>query len=354
MAGRSFIRWLAAGLLVLGGLVAAATYFRAYLVDVAATAIAQYSNVPVRSFEVADIRLDGLTLANIALGDENGPTVREVEISWSAQSLSAGRVERILVREPRIAMTFAEGRFSVNGLAMANGGGAGPARFGRLEFIDGDFSLTTPWGPAMARGGAQILSGPNGYAPARIDLALAKMEFAGGDLSLDDIAFDPTKPLDTRLKVEAVDLGAILTLIDVQGLSGTGSISGTIPIRIDETGVSIVDGTLTAGGSGVLRYLGDALPRDIPNVSAEAGDAIALAREALADFHYTSLKFELDRDASGAGRLTARVEGANPRVLDNHPFVLNIGLEANFDTLAEILLDGYAIAGQLLRNASER
>ena len=43
-----------------------------------------------------------------------------------------------------------------------------------------------------------------------------------------------------------------------------------------------------------------------------------------------------------------------PRVLDNHPFVLNIGLEANFDTLAEILLDGYAIAGQLLRNASER
>jgi hypothetical protein len=33
---------------------------------------------------------------------------------------------------------------------------------------------------------------------------------------------------------------------------------------------------------------------------------------------------------------------------------LNIGLEADFDTLAEILLDGYATAGQLLRNASQR
>ena len=68
MAGRSYIRWVSTGLLSVVLLSAIGLYFRAYLVDVAATAIAQRSNVPIRSFEVADVGLNKLTLANIALG----------------------------------------------------------------------------------------------------------------------------------------------------------------------------------------------------------------------------------------------------------------------------------------------
>jgi hypothetical protein len=354
MAGRSFIRWLAIGFFSLALIVGAVLLFREYLVDVAATAIAQHSDVPVRSFEVRRVHAGGLTLENIALGDDAGPTARAVEISWTAASLSQGRVQNVIVRDPRIAMTYSEGRFTVDGLDMTTAGEPGRALFDRLDIRSADISISTPWGPAEAHGDAQILSGPDGYAPARIDLAHAKMDFAGGTLSLDDIAFAPTEPLDAALQVDRVDLQALLALIDVQGLSGSGSISGTIPIHLDNTGVSVDGGALAAIGPGLLSYVGDALPRDIPNLDDQAGDAVALARDALADFHYTSLKFELDRNASGDGHLTARIEGANPRVLDNHPFILNIGLEANFDTLAEILLDGYATAGQLLRNASER
>ncbi|MCD6073835.1 MAG: dicarboxylate transport [Rhodospirillales bacterium] len=354
MAGRSLIRWLTIGFAGLALILGAALYLREYLVDIAATAIAQHSNVPVRSFEVRRVHAGGLTLENIALGDDHGPTARAVEISWTAATLSQGRVHHVVVREPRISMTYSEGRFSVDGLEMAAAGGPGSAPFTRLDIVSAQIAIATPWGPAEAQGGAQIVPGPEGYAPARIDLARAKMDFAGGTLSLADIDFEPTKPLDAVLKVDHVDLQALLALIDVQGLNGSGSISGTIPIHLDNTGVSIERGALAATGSGLLSYLGDALPRDIPNLDDRAGDVVALARDALADFHYTSLKFELDRDASGEGHLTARIEGANPRVLDNHPFILNIGLEANFDTLAEILLDGYATAGQLLRNASER
>ena len=354
MAGRSHIRWLAIGFASLVLIAGAILYLREYLVDVAATAIAQRSDVPVRSFEVTRVHSGGLTLADIALGDEKGPSARAVEISWTAKTLSEGRVDRVVVRDPKIAMTYAEGRFSVDGLVMGETGGPGPAPFARLDIENAIITLSTPWGPAEARGDAQILSGPDGYAPARIDLARAGMEFAGGKLSLADIAFKPTEPLNAVLKVDHVDLQALLALIDVQGLNGSGSISGSIPVHLDNTGVSIDGGALAAAGPGLLSYIGDALPRDIPNLDGQAGDSVALARDALADFHYTSLTFKLDRAASGEGHLTARVEGANPRVLDNHPFILNIGLEANFDTLAEILLDGYATAGQLLRNASDR
>ncbi len=354
MAGRSLIRWLAIGFLSLAVVAEAVFLLREYLVDVAATAMAQHSNVPVRSFEVTRVHAGGLTLANIALGYANGPSARAVEITWSSKSLSEGRVEHVVVREPRIAMTYSEDRFSVDGLTMATAGGTGPAPFDRLDFESAAIRLTTPWGPAEAHGDARIVSGAEGFAPARIDLKDAKLNFAGGTLSLADIAFEPTKPMDAKLKVNGVDLQALLGLIDVEGLNGSGSISGTIPVHLDNTGVSITHGALAAAEPGLLSYLGDALPRDIPNLDHSTGDAVALARDALADFHYTSLKFELDRAASGDGHLIARIEGSNPRVLDNHPFILNIALEANFDTLAEILLDGYATAGQLLRNASER
>lgn len=354
MAGRSYIRWVSTGLLSVVLLSAIGLYFRAYLVDVAATAIAQRSNVPIRSFEVADVGLNKLTLANIALGDGNGPTARKVEILWTGKTLASGQVRHVIVHAPKIAMTYADGRFSVDGLTMDLTGPAGPPRFERLDMIDAEIAMTTPWGAAAARGDGRIVSGPEGFAPARVDLAAAQMDFAGGILALDKLAFEPTKPLDTALKVDHVDLQALLALIDVSGLSGTGAISGSIPIHLDDTGVSIAEGRLAATAPGVVRYVGDALPKELANVDERTGHAIGLARDALADFHYTILKFELERAATGEGGLIAHIEGANPRVLDNQPFVLNISLEADFDTLAEILLDGYATAGQLLRNASQR
>ena len=274
MAGRSLIRWLAIGFLSLAVIAEAVFLLREYLVDVAATAIAQHSNVPVRSFEVTRVHAGGLTIENIALGDANGPTARSVEISWTSKSLSAGRVENVVVREPRISMTYSEDRFSVDGLAMATAGGAGPAPFARLDIVSAAIAVTTPWGPAEAHGDARIVSGPEGFAPARIDLKDGKLDFAGGTLSLTGIAFDPTKPLDANLKVDGVDLQALLALIDVDGLNGSGSISGAIPVHLDNTGVSIAGGALIAAGPGLLSYLGDALPRDIPNLDQSTGDAV--------------------------------------------------------------------------------
>ena len=45
------------------------------------------------------------------------------------------------------------------------------------------------------------------------------------------------------------------------------------------------------------------------------------------------------------------LQGANPQVLDNHPFVFNIRLDANFDKLAAILFEGYAAADDLIRRS---
>ena len=115
----------------------------------------------------------------------------------------------------------------------------------------------------------------------------------------------------------------------------------------DASGAALKSGQLVGTVSGVMRYAGTGLPEPAPD--APATDPIRLMRAALADFHYTGLTLTLERAASGEGSLLVHLKGANPQVLDNHPFVFNIRLDANFDKIAAILLDGYAAAEDLIR-----
>jgi hypothetical protein len=181
----------------------------------------------------------------------------------------------------------------------------------------------------------------------RLLVNAATLGFAGGTLGVADVALAPGKAVDTELTVRAVDLGAVLALLDIDGLSGSGTIEGAIPFRVDASGAALKSGQLVGTVPGVMRYAGTGLPEPAPD--APATDPIRLMRAALADFHYTGLTLTLERAASGEGSLLVHLKGANPQVLDNHPFVFNIRLDANFDKIAAILLDGYAAAEDLIR-----
>jgi hypothetical protein len=188
----------------------------------------------------------------------------------------------------------------------------------------------------------------------RIDLQEATLQLAGGSLSLSGTNLRSGRPFETALTVQGVDLGAILTLIGIDGLSGSGTIDGRIPIGVDSKGVTIIAGRLKARGPGVVRYTGAGLPAAVSTPAGATTDTVTLLRQALADFHYTSLSLGLDRAASGEGSLLIGLKGANPAVLNGYPFALNIRVDANFDRLAAIFNDGYKAAGDLLRRSAQR
>ncbi len=181
----------------------------------------------------------------------------------------------------------------------------------------------------------------------RLLINAATLGFAGGALGLADVALASGKPVDTALTIRGVDLGALLALLDIDGLSGSGTIEGSVPIRVDPSGAALKSGKLAGTVPGVMRYTGTGLPEPAPD--APATDPIRLMRAALADFHYTGLSLTLERAASGEGSVLVNLQGANPQVLDNHPFVFNIRLDANFDKIAAILFEGYAAADDLIR-----
>ncbi|HJS31088.1 MAG TPA: YdbH domain-containing protein, partial [Alphaproteobacteria bacterium] len=231
---------------------------------------------------------------------------------------------------------------------------------GRLTF-DSLVPLRTP-APQRLRASVQIASLPPGpfdllfslSAGNRLRINEASYAIAGGTLVLAGAAIESGRPFDAALEIRAVDLGALLRLIGVDGLSGSGALDGRIPVHVAANGVAIHDGRLAAKGRGIVRYSGAGLQGAIAATDAAAGDTLKLLQDALADFHYTELTMTLDRSATGDGSLLVHLKGANPAVLDGHPFNLNIRLETNFDRLATIFIDGYAAATELLKGAAGR
>jgi len=181
----------------------------------------------------------------------------------------------------------------------------------------------------------------------KLEIERASLAFAGGSLGLSKLDLQRGRPVETALEIHAVELGSLLDLIGVTGLSGSGKLSGRIPIEIDGSGVTIKDGALAAESGGIVRYTGAALP--------ETGTAaLELVRKALADFHYTALLMRLNRSLGGDGSLLIELKGANPAVLDGQEFDVNVRLETNFDRLVTVLQQGYAAAGALVEGAARQ
>lgn len=183
----------------------------------------------------------------------------------------------------------------------------------------------------------------------RLQVERLEAGFAGGRLAATPFAISAAAPLSvaTTLALADVDLAEVFKLIDIDGLAGTGKIAGQIPLRWADGRLAVTGGALATAGPGRLSLSRDNLPAAL----AEAGEEVALAVTALADFHYESLSLALDKSADGRGTVLISIRGANPQVMDGHPFVFNIKVESDFDRLTELALRSMTATQDLLRRA---
>jgi hypothetical protein len=183
-----------------------------------------------------------------------------------------------------------------------------------------------------------------------LKLETASLEVAGGTITLEPFSLAPTAlTFDTALDVAGVDLAEITKLLQIDGLSGSGRLSGRVPLAIDRGSVTIAQGRLAAEIPGVLRYA----PKNPPTEIAAAGQSVALVLQALSDFHYDALTLELEKAAQGQGTLLLHLDGRNPAVMNGQAFRFNIRVESNFDRLAELALVNLQSVQKLLRQATQ-
>ncbi|WOF74902.1 YdbH domain-containing protein [Parvibaculaceae bacterium PLY_AMNH_Bact1] len=155
----------------------------------------------------------------------------------------------------------------------------------------------------------------------------ASWPFAGGAITLSSGVIEPgASEQSFELAVDKVDLAAFINLLALDGASGTGVISGRIPVTIRDGDPIIAEGVLTASEPGQLSYKGG-------GSDAVGGGQGALVFQALEDFQYTGLTLSLEGNAQDRLTLKLNLEGANPGLYDGYPFAININTEASFAEL---------------------
>ena len=155
-------------------------------------------------------------------------------------------------------------------------------------------------------------------------LAVHRLDFgfAGGRLFAEPFTLDSGSPNDIGfvLRAEDVELSHFLALSRIDGLAGTGVLSGRVPVRLIDGGIRLDEGLLSAETDGVLRYT----PNDLPDFLRGDDVRSQMLREVLTNFEYEELSLAVSGESGEGGEqtLTLSARGANPDFLDGHPIEL--------------------------------
>jgi hypothetical protein len=131
------------------------------------------------------------------------------------------------------------------------------------------------------------------------------------------------------VEVSGVSLGLLLEQLELADLSGSGLLSGALPLVFDGESFRVEGGALAADEPGVVRYA----PAGAAAAGLGVGGDLEVLVGALEELHYDKLRLELDGVLSGDVRLRAEIRGRNPHYEGGRPVELNLSLEANLPAL---------------------
>jgi hypothetical protein len=222
----------------------------------------------------------------------------------------------------------------------------GPARFQQVDgvvHIDRLWPLTTPAEQQLAIGlldlGLPLTRGLVAFQlqpDRRVAVEQLRWRFAGGTVRAEPFsAGSETSDITVTLKAEQLDLGQLFALTRLDGLSGAGTIHGTLPVRISGSEAVIEGGELETDRPGWLRYR----PAAAPTALQAGGANVTLLLQALENFHYEALRITLDGRTDADMDIGLHVRGANPELYNGYPIEFNLNLEGE---LANILRSGLA------------
>jgi len=172
----------------------------------------------------------------------------------------------------------------------------------------------------------------------------AEGRVAGGVVHVDGARFQPAAATHAlEIGIDDLSLDRLLRDYAMEGMSGTGTLSGVVPLVFSAAGLSIESGIVEAAGGGVLRVAWGAA-RD---ALMGQGEPVSLMVRTLEDFHYSTLRAVIDRPTDGSLSLRVALEGNNPAVKDGHPFRFNISLSGDLEEILEAVREGNRLGASL-------
>src|SRR5690606_27419798 len=112
-------------------------------------------------------------------------------------------------------------------------------------------------------------------------------------------------------------------------LSGSGKLSGQIPLVLSANSLSVAEGVVAAQAPGGYLQYHSAQATEM----AAGSQGMKIVTDALSDFHYTLLRSQVTYEENGRLLLGVRLEGQNPSVENGRPIHLNVTLEEDLPAL---------------------
>lgn len=179
----------------------------------------------------------------------------------------------------------------------------------------------------------------------RVHLDAARTRLFHGDISLRPVSFTlDDDEIEIFMDIDALSLEEVMALLELESTQLTGEVAG--PVRMvytRERGLEVNKGDLHSIQAGVLKF---SMDRDSP--AAAQYDNIAL--RALENFQYQELNASVLYQPDGEYRISARILGSNPDVLDGHPIAFNPTIEGRLPALFR----AFFITGDFNRAIIER
>lgn len=176
----------------------------------------------------------------------------------------------------------------------------------------------------------------------------AQGEFAEGVVSVDGARFDAAASTQAfAIAIKDLSLERLLGDYAMEGMTGTGTLNGIIPVTVSAGGLAIESGIVQTEGGGVLKVAWGS-SRD---AMVQQGESVALMVQTLEDFHYSTLKAAIDRPADGSLSIKVAMEGHNPAVKNGHPFRFNISFGGDLESILAAVREGRRLGSSLFRGS---
>lgn len=164
----------------------------------------------------------------------------------------------------------------------------------------------------------------------QLQLRQAEAALMGGTLQLAPGQWSlAAEPLLFPVQVQGLELEQLFILYPTEGLAGTGTLDGRLPLQISSQGVTIEQGQLSARApGGKLQFHSERI-----RALGRSNPAMQLVTQSLEDFRFTTLSSQVNYDQQGKLALAMRLEGQNPAIEQGRPIHFNINLEEDIPTL---------------------
>lgn len=288
------------------------------------------------TFAVGGLQPKTLLPALAQLEDVSGMVSARAQLEWSRKGMRSSGVvdlDRVSFVHPTTQISNLSATLSVNDLSSPR---SPPQQTLTIQRID-------PGIPLESLAVSYQIEG----SPPRIVIEKAGLFLLGGKVSLGPAIIDPASARnDLVIRVDDIDLEVLFNQIQVEGLTGNGRVSGSIPITFEGSQVTIRNSHLMAEAPGVLHFQSDKASQ----LLAGAGKEMDWLLQALQDFHYSELSLKLDKSAAHDLVATLSLLGNNPNIKQGQMFRLNLNLESNIGEILQAIGQGYKLSSEVLRD----